>query len=567
MSTDLGRPQPPRADAYRSVLLVLAAGSALWTAGLALGGLVIGNPALLDAAVALGVAAGMLLGVASAEAARAAPVPAATEAAEKAAARARLRLRAIKTGTVLAASLAILGALFASGPLRPPSLLDAAFGLFALAGTWLFASAARYLASVDPVRLPEAAGMARGARVMAWVLVAAAIAVALQGAGSKDGVRILHALVLTLDVVLCVDLSSARIPEPSGFPTDLHTFSLLGSRAHPLGSALDAAERQLGIDLRSTWALTVVRRSAEPLLVAVCLVGWLATSLTVVAPDEQGLVERLGVPLAGAPLGPGLHLHWPWPLDQVARISVRRLRTLHVGHGEEEPGSGPEDVLWARQHSANEYTLLLGNGRDLISIDAAVQYRVADPYAWRYHNRSPADALRAIAYRAVMKSTVSRTLTETLSENVAVLTAQMRSDVQADADALGLGVEITTFTIGGMHPPVGVAGDYQAVVSAQLGKTTASVAAQAYRNGLVPKAEAEAYAAENAARADGAEDLGKAAGEAFAFRKLESVYRAAPGDYRFRRRLEALETQLDGRPFTVLDERIQRDGGELWLMR
>ena len=65
--------------------------------------------------------------------------------------------------------------------------------------------------------------------------------------------------------------------------------------------------------------------------------------------------------------------------------------------------------------------------------------------------------LRAIAYRAVMRSTVNRTLADALSENVVTLTAQMREVVQQDADDLGLGVEILGFTIGGMHPPVMVA--------------------------------------------------------------------------------------------------------------
>ena len=78
---------------------------------------------------------------------------------------------------------------------------------------------------------------------------------------------------------------------------------------------------------------------------------------------------------------------------------------MTVGHEGEEEG-GPENVLWARQHAANEYTLLLGNGRDLITVDAAVQFRIADARAWRYHCQNPADALRAIAYRAVMRSTV-----------------------------------------------------------------------------------------------------------------------------------------------------------------
>jgi regulator of protease activity HflC (stomatin/prohibitin superfamily) len=343
-------------------------------------------------------------------------------------------------------------------------------------------------------------------------------------------------------------------------------FSVLGSRWNPFGSALDAAERQLGIDLRSTWALTVIRRSAEPLVVGLCVVGWLSTALTVVGLDEQGLVERLGVPVAGTPLAPGLHLHWPWPFGRVALIPVRRVQTLHVGHeGEEE--QGPEDVLWARQHAKSEYTLLLGNGRDLIAVDAAVQFRIADPFAWQYHSRNPADALRAIAYRAVMEATVDRTLAEALSENVSVLTAEMRSAVQAEADALGLGVEVVAFTVGGMHPPVGVATDYQAVVSAALRKTTVAVEARSYANEVVPKARAKAIVDENAARAAGAETLGKAAGEAWSFRAVESEYHAAPDEYRFRRRLETLEAGLSGRRLAVIDERIQRDGGEIWLVK
>ena len=70
-------------------------------------------------------------------------------------------------------------------------------------------------------------------------------------------------------------------------------------------SILDAGERQLGIDLRSTWALTVVRRSLEPLVIGLFFVGWLSTSLTVVGVDEQGLVERLGVPVGGQPSDAG----------------------------------------------------------------------------------------------------------------------------------------------------------------------------------------------------------------------------------------------------------------------
>jgi regulator of protease activity HflC (stomatin/prohibitin superfamily) len=143
----------------------------------------------------------------------------------------------------------------------------------------------------------------------------------------------------------------------------------------------------------------------------------------------------------------------------------------------------------------------------------------------------------------------------------------MRAMVQAEADSLALGVHVVDFTIGGMHPPVLVATDYQAVVSAALSKTTAAIEAQADRNTIVPAAEAAAVTAENVARADGALARAKAAGEAWSFRALESSFRAAPQEYRFRRRLEALESSLAGRHYTVLDARIQRDGGDLWLTK
>ena len=182
-------------------------------------------------------------------------------------------------------------------------------------------------------------------------------------------------------------------------------------------------------------------------------------------------------------------------------------------------------------------------------MDAAVAYRITDARAWRYHTQNPADALKAVAYRAVMRNTVNRTLTEALSENVAALTSRMRTMVQQDADALGLGVQVEAFTVGGMHPPTMVAPAYQAVVSAELGKVTTIVNAQVFRNRTVPAAESSVIKGANAARSEGAETLAKAAGQAWAFRTLESQYQASPEEYRFRRRLETLEKSLTDRRY------------------
>ena len=605
-------------DPYRGVVLLLAAAALLGGACAAVGGIELVNPTLLDLALLLGVAMAILTGVALAQDSRAAPVegsaveameppsqaaaisdrpPSETQPPEVAMAApeepspsaARLWLKTapsqltkpfagrfrdigtldgIRLGAGMVGTLGALLLMTATFSLGRPSgkgIVLVAAACLAAAG--LAAMVARYLAALDAAELPEAFGLARAARLVAWIFAAAAMATGLAGLGQQAAARALHLLVLGVIAVVCFSMvATRRRPGESDrvFPLDLAVLSTLGSRVNVIASVLDAAERQLGIDLRSTWALTVVRRGVEPLLIGLALLGWLSTSLTVVHLDEEGLVERLGVARGGQPLQPGLHLHWPWPWDRVFRLPVRQVQALTVGHEGEEAG-GPEDVLWARVHAANEYTLLLGNGRDLITVDAAVQFRIRDARTWHYGCQNPADALRAIAYRAVMRSTVNRTLDQALSENMMAVTGRMRAMIQQEADGMRLGVEVMGFTVGGMHPPVLVAPDYQAVVSAELGKVTAAVTAQAYRNETVPAADAEVIGRLNTARAEGADALARAAGGAWSFRALESQYRAAPKDYFFRRRLETLEKGLASRHFVIVDSRIQRDGGELWL--
>jgi len=600
------KPSPPSdstKNQYRGVVFALVLAAFVGTIIAVVGGITVGNPVLLDVAVTLGLATGILVGVAVAQRARVnfAKSDPGTSTLEPVAetevvtlpetspkwdpAKLSPRLTAVRAwfsrlfrnlgvvGIIRVATVGagLIGIILVLRPtisdVSPTPLVAGIAAVLCLGAAGLATMGAHYYANIDASLFPESPWLCRGARVLAWILVLAAISMGLQWAGLNTILLILHFVVLFVAAAVCYGLITVKPTNQEGFvifPADLGILSTLGSRANILGSILDSAERQLGIDLRSTWALTVVRQTLEPLLIGLCLLGWLSTAFTVVGVDEEGLVERLGVPVLGQPLQPGLHLHWPWPLAQVFRIPVRRVQSQQVGHeGQEE--EGPENVLWAVEHAPNEYTLVLGDGRDLITVDAAVQYRITDPRAWRYHCQNPADALRAIAYRAVMRSTVNRTLSDALSQNVATLTGQMKAMVQKDANDLGLGVEVVGFTVGGMHPPVPVAPDYEAVVSAEISKVTNVVNAQAYRNATVPAAEATALVRANTARADGANALARAAGEAWSFRALESQYRASPEEYFFRRRLETLEKGLADKHFAVVDSRIQRDGGELWL--
>ena len=94
---------------------------------------------------------------------------------------------------------------------------------------------------------------------------------------------------------------------------------------------------------------------------------------------------------------------------------------------------------------------------------------------------------------------------------------------------------------------------------------TAIANAQAFRNEQVPTAQAEVVKDENDARADGLEAQAAASGQALSFAALDAQYRAAPEEYRLRRRLETLEKVLPDYPYTVIDSRFLHDGGEVWI--
>ena len=299
-------------DPYQAVLVLLLATVVLSTAGATYAGITFSNPVLLDVAVTLGLSAGVLIGVLVAQAARAKPpkrdemspesMPPETSesigmleiAPDGDGSKPKFRpkevavqvwrtakglrnseiVRIVTAGTgVIAIGLLLLFSM--------PSAASSPFiaGIIAascLAGAGLASTAVHYLATIEPVRLPEAPGLCRGARVIAWILSVASVSVGLAWLQQQTAVRISHFVIMAINAVFCLELLGVKWPEDQiseTFSLDLGVLSTLGSRTNILGSVLDAAERQLGIDLRSTWALTVVRRSLEPLMIGLLFAG------------------------------------------------------------------------------------------------------------------------------------------------------------------------------------------------------------------------------------------------------------------------------------------------------
>ena len=239
----------------------------------------------------------------------------------------------IRVSTAAAGAIALIAVLMiSSSPTRPDRFVAAIIAGVCLLAASLAAIAARYLEQIDALELPEAAALCQGARLLAWVLGLAALSIGLAWAEQQTALRVLYLVLFFINAALCYGLlSAAAARRRSSRELPIRSRRPFGTWEPAQYSRQHSRRRGTATRDRLAFhrALTVVRRSLEPLAIGLCLVGWLSTSLTVVGIEEQGLVERLGVPVQGQPLMPGLHLHWPWPVDRVFRIPVQRVQALN----------------------------------------------------------------------------------------------------------------------------------------------------------------------------------------------------------------------------------------------
>ena len=471
---------------------------------------------------------------------------------------------------------AVLGGLW--GLLTPPAVYGpppVVLGVALAAAVLSVILGSRYLEGTTA--LPEAQALRRWGRFTGWALAIVVTDWVLlyqewpQPAWTLAASRLQLALAVALGLQVLVGAWPRERPTAPLGGLAPGVLAWFFGRPNPLASLGDATQAGLGIDLRTTWAIQFVRSALEPMAFAIALLAWLSTGLVRVGPEEAAIHERLGVPLSTEPLGPGLHVLLPWPLDRARRVPFRRVLTMRIGEEEEEEEGeeheGPEDTLWARMHAESEYTLLLGDGKDLVTIDGLLHYRIVDPHAFLYGAQNPEEGLRSAAYEALTRRTVSRSLDGVLSENLSAFAEEVVEEIAARAAELQLGLEPVSFTLKGLHPPFAVAKDYQAVVSAQIARETAVIRADAYRLRQVPYAQTESLLDVHGAEAARAKALALAIGEAEAFRALVDSYVAAPELLRFRRRMETLEYNLAERELTIVDRRFEAEGGHVWVLQ
>ena len=265
-------------------------------------------------------------------------------------------------------------------------------------------------------------------------------------------------------------------------------------------------------------------------------VVYLFTGLTIIPQDEVGVLRRFGA-VSAEPWPPGMHLGFPWGIDQVNRIKRDEARTIRVG------ASRLETAPMSRAPDANTEDFLTGD-LNLVTAEAQVQFRVVKPEQYLFAARLADAALAALAESALTRALATRAIDDVLTTGRSEVSEQLRREVQNQADDQGLGVVIRDVRLGRVTPPAAVAPAFADAARARGDKRQAVTKAEEYSDRAL--ADARGQAREIADRSAAAVDyqVQLARGEADRFASLLVEAQKSPVAVRQRLYLETLAEVL-----------------------
>jgi len=326
------------------------------------------------------------------------------------------------------------------------------------------------------------------------------------------------------------------VPAPAG--NSLLLDAVFG-HGHGVGGAIKQFERLAGTKVKEMWMLQFLRQTSGIILAAALLLGWFSTCLTAVPAGSRGVSVLLGR-YQSRVLNPGLHLTFPWPIEELVIVETEKVRSISLGFDKDL--SGP--VLWNEPHAEGEKNLLVGNGESLLTISVPILYRISDPVAYLKTSKDAEEALADLGERKLMLVVGSRDSFNIMTDGREEIARALKAGLQEEIDRLQLGLEIVFVGLQDVHPPVDVAPAYQEVVSAEEQKETMIDQAKAYTAGALPEAMAAANRLKVLAQANYTERVSQATGEAARFSAIVSAWQENPALFHTRLRLDAIQESL-----------------------
>ena len=270
-------------------------------------------------------------------------------------------------------------------------------------------------------------------------------------------------------------------------------------------------------------------------------VAYLLSGIYVVQWDESGVVRRFGE-VVNADVSSGIHYRLPFPIEQVTLIKSDNIQKFETGVQE-----------------------LLTGDTNLVNVNMSVHYKV---------NNTADYVLNVSDTKALIQSSTTTSIRKIVGQNkIDYILTEGKEEIEKSAvtllqNAMDLnktGIKIVGVQLVEVSPPTSVISSFQDLATARQDRSIYINEATAYKNTIIPQANAEAY--KNIAEAEAYKDekVKTAEGDATLFSQKQTAYASSKDVTEFRLYIETIERILPNVQKLLLGDNVKIDNAELWI--
>ena len=283
------------------------------------------------------------------------------------------------------------------------------------------------------------------------------------------------------------------------------------------------------------------------ILVALAIVGWAATGIYRVQPDQQGVVLRFGKWVDTTE--PGLRYHLPYPMETVLLPQVTKINQLQLGF--RNAGDSRFDRNSGRD--VPEESRMLTGDENIVEADFTVFWQIKDAGKYLFNIRDPEGTVK-VAAESAMRDMIGRNpIQAALSDKRQPIADAAKVELQRLLDSYDAGILITQVQLQKVEPPAAVIDAFNDVQRARADQERARNESEAYRNDIIPRARGEAEKMVQAAEGYKEQVLNMAQGQTKRFMALYDAWKQSPDVTERRLYLETMEEVMKDAPKIIID--------------
>lgn len=262
-----------------------------------------------------------------------------------------------------------------------------------------------------------------------------------------------------------------------------------------------------------------------------------------VSPSQQGIVLRFGEYVRTTQ--PGLNFKLPAPIETVLLPEVTKVQQTDIGFRR----LGPD-----RKSAVKDESLMLTGDENIVDVEFAVQWRIADAGKFLFEIQDPQATLKAVSESA-MREIVGRTpIQAVLTTDKNRIEQTVQELVQRTLDSYNAGISILEAKLQKVDPPENVIDAFRDVQRAKADRERKKNEADAYANSIVPVARGEAAKMLEEAEAYKQQTIAFAEGEASRFLSIAREYAQNTAITSRRLYLETMEEVMSGMDKVIINQ-------------